>query len=104
MDGYASDVSDEEWAILEPLVRNSGQGRPMQLSLRAVVDAIFYVLRTGCAWASLPKDFPNYNSVYYHYRRWCWTLQWAAVQSALRERVRQQQGREAQQSAAIIDS
>ena len=102
--GYASDLNDAQWAIIAPLLKRTGSGRPMQLELRAVVNAIFYVLRTGCAWAYLPKEYPNYNSVYYHYHKWCWEDTWEHINTALREQFRQQTKRKAQPSAAIIDS
>ncbi len=104
--GYESDVSDEQWAIIEPMFiqRQGGAGRPMSLELRAVVNAILYLLRTGCQWAYLPHEYPNFNSVYYHYRKWCWDETWEAINAALREAVREAAGREAQPSLAIIDS
>ena len=103
---YPSDLSDEQWAIVETLEINKpwGPGRRMRLDLRAVINAILYLLRTGCAWRYLPKEYPNYNSVYYHYHKWCWDGTWETVNTALRERVRQQAGRQAQPSLAIIDS
>jgi putative transposase len=104
--GYPSDLTDEQWAIIEALDINKrwGPGRPMQLALRAVINAILYVLRTGCAWRYLPKDYPNYNSVYYHYHKWCWDDSWEQINTILRERVRQAVGRKVQPSLAIIDS
>lgn len=104
--GYKSDLTDEQWAIIEPLVvkPRRGAGRPVRLDLRAVVNAILYVLRTGCQWAYLPHEYPNYNSVYYHYHKWCWDETWEQVNAALRERVRQAAGRQSQPSLAIIDS
>jgi putative transposase len=104
--GYPSDMTEEQWAIVEALDINKhwGPGRPMRLDLRMVINAILYVLRTGCQWRYLPKEYPNYNSVYYHYHKWCWDGTWEAVNSALRERVRLEAGREAQPSLAIIDS
>lgn len=104
--GYPSDVTDEQWAIIQALDINKpwGAGRRMQLELRAVINAILYLLRTGCQWRYLPKEYPNYNSVYYHYHKWCWDGTWESVNTALRERVRQDAGRQAQPSLAIIDS
>ena len=104
--GYPSDLTDAQWAIIEKLDINKhwGPGRPMRLDLRAVLNAIFYVLRTGCAWRYLPKEYPNYNSVYYHFHKWCGDGTWEAVNTALREQVRQAAGRKAQPSLAIIDS
>jgi putative transposase len=104
--GYPSDLTDEQWAIIEGLNINKrwGPGRPMQLALRAVINAILYGLRTGCAWRYVPKDYPNYNSVYYPYHKWCWDESWEQINTILRERVRQAVGRKAQPSLAIIDS
>jgi putative transposase len=76
----------------------------MQLDLRAVVNAILYVLRTGCQWAYLPKEYPNYNSVYYHFRKWSRHEQWEALNTTLREQARRAAGRAAQPSLAIVDS
>lgn len=103
---YPSDVTDEQWAIIEAMNINKpwGPGRPMRLALRAVINAILYVLRTGCAWRYLPKEYPKYQSVYYHYHKWCGDGTWETVNTALREQVRQAAGREAQPSLAIIDS
>ena len=104
--GYKSDLTDAQGQIIEPLVvkKRQGPGRPMKLELRAVVNAILYVLRTGCQWAYLPKEYPNFNSVYYHYHKWCWDDTWEAINTTLREQVRQKAEREAQPSLAIIDS
>jgi len=102
--GYKSDLNDEQWAVIEPLLKRSGPGRPMKFELRAVVNAILYVVRTGCQWAYLPKEYPNYHSVYYHYHQWSWDETWERVNTALREAVRKAVGREAQPSLAIIDS
>jgi putative transposase len=76
----------------------------MRLDLRAVINAILYVLRTGCQWRYLPSEYPNYNSVYYHYHKWCWNGTWERLNTALRERVRRRAGRKARPSLAIIDS
>ena len=104
--GYPSDLSDEQWAIIEGLDinRHWGPGRPMRLALRAVLNAILYVVRTGCAWRYLPSEYPNYNSVYYHFHKWCGDGTWEAVNTALREQVRTAAGRSALPSLAILDS
>jgi len=103
---YTSDVSDAEWRVLESLfqIYQPRRGRPMRWALRTVMDAIFYVVRNGCIWANLPKDFPPYQSVYYHYRKWCRQGTWQALNEALRRQARQMQGRHPEPSAAIIDS
>lgn len=105
-DGYPSDLSDAQWEIVEKLDINKheGAGRKMTLDLRAVIKAILYVLRTGCQWRYLPSEYPNYNSVYYHYRKWCREGTWERVNTVLREQVRLEAGREAHPSLALMDS
>jgi len=99
-------MSSKQWQIIKPLLplEHGGSGRPIELDMRQVVNAIFYVVRTGCQWKNLPRDYPNYNSVYYHYRKWCRDGTWQAVNEALRQQERQQQGRQSEPSAGIIDS
>lgn len=103
---YTSDVSDEEWALIAPLLplERSGPGRPLELDLRMVVNAIFYLVRTGCQWDELPKEYPNHNSVYYHYSKWRQDGTWRALNESLRTQERIRQGRHPVPSAAIIDS
>ena len=103
---YTSDLTEEQWARLRPLLRldRSGPGRPIELDMRAVVDAIFYILRTGCQWDELPSEYPNHNSVYYHYAKWRDDGTWQTINQLLRQQERQSEGREAEPSAAIIDS
>jgi len=101
---YASDLTDEQWAVLEPLIPVYEWGRPRELEMRRVVEAMLYITKTGCQWHMLPGDYPNYNSVYHHFRQWSLTGVWERMNSALREQVRVQDGREAQPSAACIDS
>ena len=100
---YPSDLTDEQWMVIEPLVMKPRQG-PVTLDLRLVMNAILYVLRTGCQWAYLPREYPNFNSVYYHFRKWSWDGTWEQINTVLREQVRVEAGREAQPSAASIDS
>ena len=103
---YTSDMSDNQWRTIQPLLplARDRQGRPIELDMREVVNAIFYIVRTGCQWENMPKDYPNHNSVYYHYRKWCCDDTWRRVNEALRQQERQQQGRQPEPSAAIIDS
>ena len=103
-DGYASDVTDAQWALIEPLIPVYRWGRPRELDMRQVVKAIFYLLKTGCQWERLPKTYPNYNSVYYYFARWSNEGVWETINTALREQVRVAAGRNAQPSAASIDS
>ena len=105
---YPTDLSDVQWLILEPLlmvvVNQSNRGRRRQVELREVINAIFYVLRTGCAWRLLPHDFPAWQTVYGYFRRWRDSGVWEQLNDALRDAVRTQAGRETEPSAAIIDS
>lgn len=84
--------------------KRQGPGRPLKLNMRRVVDAIFYVIRTGCQWGNLPSEYPNHNSVYYHFRKWSQDGTWQRVNEALRQQERQRQQRDPEPSAAIIDS
>lgn len=103
---YASDLTDKQWELIRALLplERKGPGRPLELDMREVINSIIYVVRTGCQWENLPHDYPNYNSVYYHYRKWCRDGTWQAVNDALRQQERQQRGRNVQPSAAILDS
>jgi putative transposase len=103
---YTSDVTDKEWQVIEPLLplERDGPGRPLELDMRQVVNSIFYVMRTGCQWENLPKDYPNYNSIYYHYRKWCLDGTWRRINTALRKLERRQRGRNEDPSAGAIDT
>lgn len=102
---YASDVTDEEWAILAAYIPTplSG-GRPAKWDRREIVNAIFYILRTGCQWRLLPHDFPPYPTVFSYFRCWRHKGIWERANHALREQVRERLGRDRQPSAGIIDS
>jgi putative transposase len=102
---YPSDLTDVQWTILGPLIPSAKPGgRKRTVSIREVVNAIFYLLRTGCAWRMLPHDFPNWNTVYTYFRNWRQDGTWQTINDALRRQVRTQEGREAEPSAAILDS
>ena len=105
---YPSDLTDAQWALLEPLLvrppRADGRGRPRAVDLRAVVNAILYVLREGCRWRALPRDFPNWNTVYWYFARWTDDGTLVRIHDTLRRQVRVQAGRDPEPSAIIIDS
>jgi putative transposase len=102
---YPTDLTDTEWLLTEPLLPTiSVLGRPRTVEVREVINAILYVLRTGCAWRLLPHDFPAWQTVYGYFRRWRQAGLWEQLNDALREAVRQQAGRNIQPSAAIMDS
>jgi putative transposase len=102
---YASDTTDQEWAEIAPLLPGPRRlGRPRRHSLRVIVDAILYVLATGCQWRALPKDFPPRSTVQGYFYSWrdSGTLQW--INARLVARARQRKGRNIAPSAGIIDS
>lgn len=103
--GYTSEIRDGQWQRLQWLLpKNKGAGRPVELDLREVMNAIFYVLVTGCQWRNLPGEYPNPHSVYYHYRKWCLDGTWQRINRALGYLERRRVGRFARPSAAIVDS
>jgi putative transposase len=102
---YQTDLSDAEWSCLEShLPAAKANGRPRLHSLREILDAIFYVVRSGCAWRLLPHDFPPWKTVYHYFRFWRLDGTWERMHTALRERVRVRRKRNPQPSAAIVDS
>jgi transposase len=102
---YASDVTDREWALIAPhLPAARSGGRPRSTCLRRVVNAVFYLLQTGCQWRMLPRDFPPRSTVYGYFRAWIAAGIWAHVHDVLYRRSRDLEGREESPTAAIIDS
>jgi putative transposase len=102
---YPSDVTDDEWEILSPLVPPPKPGgRPRQVNMREVFNAIFYVLKSGCQWDMLPHEFPPKGTVYHYFNTWRKDGTWQRLNDQLRERLRQKLGREATPSAGSIDS
>lgn len=102
---YPSDLTDQEWAILEALIPPAkAGGRPRGVDLREVMNGIFYVLRGGIPWRFLPKEFPPWKTVYHYFRLWRMDGTWEMLNTRLRERVRRQSGREATPSAGVMDS
>lgn len=101
--GYPSDLTNAEWEVLEPLLMSGGAGSPTRYELRDIVDAILYQTRTGCPWRYLPSDLPHYKTVFRYYTNWTRSGLLDRVHTKVRELVRQQDGRTAQPSAAIID-
>ena len=104
--GFPSNLTDAEWDRLGPLIPAAAPGgRPRKTDMRAAMDAILYLLRTGCPWRYLPRDgFPPRSTVYNIFRKFqregAWEAIWAELHAALRERL----GREARPSAAVLDS
>jgi transposase len=102
---YPSDLSDEQWALIAPLIppAKSG-GRKRSVDLREVVNAILYVLETGCQWRALPKDLPPKSTVHDYLDLWEWDGTLMRIHRALYARVREAEGREPDPTAAILDS
>lgn len=104
-----SSITDAQWAVLAPLLPPPGNaggrgGRPESHPRRLVLDAIFYLVRGGIAWAALPHDFPPHQTVYGIYGRWTRSGAWQAIHDGLRDLVRVHEGRDPLPTAAIIDS
>jgi putative transposase len=102
---YPTDLSDDEWCCIGPhLPRPTRRGRPRLHGLRAILNAVFYVLKSGCPWRLLPRDFPPWKTVYDWFRRWRIDGTWERLNTALRERLRVRLGRNPQPSAGMVDS
>jgi putative transposase len=102
---YASDTTDGEWKLIEPLMpASSRRGRPREVSLRVITNAILYIAATGCQWRALPKDFPPCSTVQYYFYKWRGCGLWRTINDALVRRMRERQGRSPTPSAGIIDS
>jgi transposase len=101
---YATDVSDAAWALLAPLLPAAQPvGRPRTTDIRAVINAIFYLMRTGCQWRLLPREFPAWGTVYHYFRMWKNSGVWTCLQRALYEQTRRESGRSACPSVVIMD-
>jgi transposase len=102
---YPSDLTDTEWQIIEPLLPpDKPIGRPPEVDLRDVLDAIFYRVDNGIKWRAMPIDFPPWQTVYTYYRSWIRLGIWEQINAILVERVRVQAGRHPQPSLLISDS
>jgi transposase len=102
---YPSDLTDAEWTLVEPMIPPAKRGgRPRDVNVREVLNAIFYVLSTGSQWNALPKDLPPKSTAHYYFMLWDWDGTLDRIHHALYVAVREQAGREASPSVAIIDS
>jgi transposase len=102
---YPTDLTEEEWAKVEPLLpRRSKRGRPREVDLREIMNAIRYLVRTGCGWRMLPKDFPAWETVYWWFRRFVRQLLFRTIHDVALMLDRERSGREASPSAGILDS
>src|SRR5258708_7890939 len=101
---YPSDLTDEQWAVLEPLIPPSQGGHPREVDIRHVVNGIFYRNKAGCQWRMLPRDFPPWGTVYYYFAKWRKDGTLERINRILRAQVRVAAQRESTPSAGSIDS
>ena len=102
---YATDLTNSAWELVAPLLPGTQPGgRPRTTDVRAVLNAIFYLLRTGCQWRLLPREFPVWGTVYHYFRNWKKTGVWTCLQKAIYEHLRRQAGRDVCPSVVIMDS
>lgn len=104
-EGYQTDLTDEQWALIRPMLplAKSG-GRPRTTDMRRVVDAVLYVVKTGCQWRNLPKDFPAWETVYWYFRKWRREGVIRRIHQSLVRKVRRSEGRSSYPTIAMIDS
>jgi putative transposase len=101
---YPSDLSDDQWALIEPLIPVNSTGRPRQVEMREVLNAIFYLNRSGCQWDMLPHDLPAKSTVYDHFKQWKADGTWQSILDSLRQQVRTAGGHDPSPSVGSIDS
>ena len=102
---YTTDLTDAEWECLEPhLPAPNKRGRPWSHGTREILNAVFYVLKSGCPWRMLPRDFPPWETVYCWFRRWRRDGTWERLNAELRELLRIRLGSNVHPSAGIVDS
>jgi putative transposase len=102
---YPTNLSDAEWNYIEPrMPAPKGFGRPRTHSLREILNAIFYLLKSGCQWRMLPHDFPRWPTVYHYFRKWRIDGTWERINRAIRQRLRVRLKRDPQPSAGVVDS
>jgi len=106
---YPKDLTDAEWQYLQPLIPagkndQGGRGRKRQVDMREVLNAIFYLIDSGCKWKQLPHDLPAMSTVFSYFSKWQKKGIWQKINDTLREQVRESEGRKAQASLGIIDS
>lgn len=102
---YPTDLSDRQWTIIEPLIPAvKFGGQPRMLEMRMVVNAILYMVDGGIQWRMMPKDYPNWQSVYYYFRQWRDDGTWQRIHDTLRAKTRRHQGRHKHPTAGSLDS
>ena len=102
--GYPSDLNKRQWRILREFIPQKRGGRPRVHDFREIINAIFYIVKTGCSWRCLPESFPHWKTVYSYFRIWRKNGFWQTINDSLRKKVRKKAGKDCSPSAAIIDS
>ena len=101
---YDTDLTDAAWALIAPMLPAARPGgRPRKINIRAVLNAIFYLLRTGCQWRLLPREFPGWSTVYHYFQAWKNAGVWTCIQRSMYQQARRQAGRAACPSVVIMD-
>jgi transposase len=104
-EAYPSDLTDEQWALIGPMIPPERPGgRHREADMRRVLDGILYLVRSGCAWRAIPHDLPNHSTCRHYYDRFRADGTWGRLHDALRDRVRADAGRERSPSAVVVDS
>jgi putative transposase len=102
---YPTDLTDEQWGAMSSLIPPAKPGgRPRSVDMRQVLNGLFYLARTGCAWRMLPKEYPPKDTVYYYFKTFRQDGTWERVHDVIRKRVRVKHGKQHQPSAMIVDS
>jgi putative transposase len=103
---YPTDVTDEQWGLIEPLVKPpyDGPGRPRTVDLRPVLNALLYMTRTGCQWDMIPRDFPHRSTVRYYFDKWTQNGTFSKINQHLCAEVRIMVGRAPEPTAGVIDT
>ncbi len=102
---YETDLTDEQWQIISPLIPPAKpHGREREIDIREVINAIFYLLKSGCQWRMIPNDFPKWQTVYDYFSKWKKDGTWKKIHDKLRDKVRLKAGKKKQPTAGIIDS
>ena len=102
--GYSTNLTDAQWKRLKKLIPQYKGGRPRKYELKEILNAIFYIVKTGCQWRLLPDSFPYWKTVYTYFRNWRLSGLWEKINTQLRKKVREKVGKNPSPSAAIIDS
>jgi putative transposase len=102
---YPTDLSDEEWGLLETyLPASKWRGRPRLHSPREILNAVFYLLKSGCQWRMLPREFPPWKTVFHYFRAWRLDGTWERLNRTMRRLMREKLGRDPEPSAGIVDA